>query len=254
MFYRIPVNLYVTGDLAFYAMIMGKEGMSGNWCHLCQLSRAEFSDLLKDGNPWSWELYREIAAQVESSPNNKPRLGVKTAPWWDFIPLEHYVVPLLHCLIGIGNDILSLFRDIVSESIDYISPEEIQTRSLKSKVEETIVLLTEERDTWDASTSGVELKRLQNKLRSQKRALLKLTKKTALEDSDPQVNDGSLVDIDEDEIMTHINNGVMAMDCSNESDSDSEEELTVDNNVSGQSLRAKTAAKRKEIKDTKKSL
>ena len=81
MFYRIPVNLYVTGDLAFYAMIMGKEGMSGNWCHLCQLSRAEFFDLMKDGNPWTWELYREIAAQVESLPGNKPKLGVKTAPW-----------------------------------------------------------------------------------------------------------------------------------------------------------------------------
>ena len=97
-------------------------------------------------------------------------------------------------------------------------------------------MLVEEHHTWKASTSGVELKRLQNKLRSQKRALLKLTKKTASEDSDPQVNDGSLMDIDEDEIMTHINNGVMAMDCSNESDSDSEEELTVDNSVSGQSL------------------
>ena len=44
------------------------------------------------------------------------------------------------------------------------------------------------------------------------------------------------------------------MDFSNESDSDSEEELSVDNSVSGQSLRAKTAAKRKEIKETKKSL
>ena len=28
------VHLYVVGDLAFYAMVLGRESMSGNWCYL----------------------------------------------------------------------------------------------------------------------------------------------------------------------------------------------------------------------------
>jgi hypothetical protein len=28
------VDLYVTGDLAFQAMMMGKESMSGHWCQM----------------------------------------------------------------------------------------------------------------------------------------------------------------------------------------------------------------------------
>ena len=49
----VSVDIYVTGDLAFYAMVMGKEGMSGNWCHLYRLSRLEFLNLAKDGDPWT---------------------------------------------------------------------------------------------------------------------------------------------------------------------------------------------------------
>ena len=29
------ITMFVTGDLAFLAMILGREGMSGHWCHIC---------------------------------------------------------------------------------------------------------------------------------------------------------------------------------------------------------------------------
>ena len=32
------VDMYVTGDLAFQAMALGKESMSGWWCMLCKTS------------------------------------------------------------------------------------------------------------------------------------------------------------------------------------------------------------------------
>ena len=46
----IKLKLYVVKDLAYYAMILGKEAMSGHWCHLCKLSHKQFSDLLTNGD------------------------------------------------------------------------------------------------------------------------------------------------------------------------------------------------------------
>jgi hypothetical protein len=32
-----PINLFMAGDILFYNMVIGKEGMSGWWCSYCQL-------------------------------------------------------------------------------------------------------------------------------------------------------------------------------------------------------------------------
>jgi hypothetical protein len=59
----------------------------------------------------------DAAKEVEDSGDKKPKLGVKSKLWWPFIKVENYVVPLLHTLIGIGNDILDNLKDIVNEKI-----------------------------------------------------------------------------------------------------------------------------------------
>ena len=38
---HIPINLYMTGDLAFYSLVLGKENMSGHWCWRCDLKSRE---------------------------------------------------------------------------------------------------------------------------------------------------------------------------------------------------------------------
>jgi hypothetical protein len=48
----------------------------------------------------------------------KSMMGIKNAPWWPFINLEYFVIPLLHTLISIGNDLLDQFRDWVNEDLD----------------------------------------------------------------------------------------------------------------------------------------
>ena len=98
------VKIFVTGDLAFYAMVLGKEGMSPHWCHLCKLSRKEFQDMNAEGDKWTNEAMKATAEEVAT--DGKWRLGVKSKLWWPFIDIQNYVVPLLHTLIGIGNDIL----------------------------------------------------------------------------------------------------------------------------------------------------
>jgi hypothetical protein len=38
------LDVYITGDLAFQAMALGKESMSGHWCMQCASSKAQFLD------------------------------------------------------------------------------------------------------------------------------------------------------------------------------------------------------------------
>jgi hypothetical protein len=38
----VPIRVIVTGDLAFYAIVLGMENHSGSWCWLCLLSKAQW--------------------------------------------------------------------------------------------------------------------------------------------------------------------------------------------------------------------
>ena len=35
--------MFLTGDLSFLAMMLGKEGYSGHWCYYCDLSPSQWS-------------------------------------------------------------------------------------------------------------------------------------------------------------------------------------------------------------------
>jgi hypothetical protein len=66
-----------------------------------------------------WTIKDLVSCRMNAESNNfEPKLGVKQRPWWPFIPLTHYVSPLLHCEIGIGNAIFELLLDIVNEHIE----------------------------------------------------------------------------------------------------------------------------------------
>ena len=42
--------------------------------------------------------------------------------------MNHFIVPLLHCLIGVGDNILTKFCDIINEYVEYVFPVEVDTR------------------------------------------------------------------------------------------------------------------------------
>jgi len=92
------VDLYITGNLAFQAMALGKESMSGHWCMQCTmqmqctLTEAQLSEV----NMWTVEEYYRLGEDAERRGTSKTKLGVKQKPWRDFIPITHYMVPLLH--------------------------------------------------------------------------------------------------------------------------------------------------------------
>jgi len=84
------VDCYITGDLAFQAMSMGRESMAGYWCLLCCANRPQFQG---DYPPWLMEDLCRLGD--EAAQDGKPKMGVKQRPWFPFIPVARHMVPPL---------------------------------------------------------------------------------------------------------------------------------------------------------------
>ena len=59
------VELYITGDLAFQAMALGKESMAGHWCMQCKSHKDKFLD---NGEMWRTD---ELCRLEEVAENQK---------------------------------------------------------------------------------------------------------------------------------------------------------------------------------------
>jgi hypothetical protein len=104
----------------------------------------------------------------------KPVDGCKERAWWQMSPIDHFIVPLLHTLIGIGNDIFDNFRDIVNLEIECLDRKEVETCQSVVKCEEKISEQVAQRDDWDRSEKGKKLRSLQGMIRRRTVALKKL--------------------------------------------------------------------------------
>ena len=47
-----------------------------------------------------------------------PRLGVKEDPYWEFVPINHYILPILHNQINLGDDVLYNILDYGNDKIE----------------------------------------------------------------------------------------------------------------------------------------
>ncbi len=142
-------EVFVTGDLAFQAVALGKESMAGHWCMQCKVMRLQFTG--DDCELWTMD---QLVSRGDEAITNNPVLGVKYKPWWPFIPLQNYVVPLLHCKIGVGNQLLDRLRAIVQEHIEKYSPGEEAVVASIPILQRIVEDATKERDGWDCSVDG----------------------------------------------------------------------------------------------------
>ena len=156
--------------MAFYDMTLGRESMSGHWCFLCKLSHTKYSDKLsKDGVMWILEDLEVLGKKLKDG-KLKPKEGVKQPLWWDFLPVEHYMIPLLHVLIGISNDLLDQFWEWVNEEIESWDQQEYRTRRAVTKAEHKVINKIAARDEWDGTADGMKLKFLKGMVNRRKRS------------------------------------------------------------------------------------
>ena len=116
---------------------------------LCIANRPQFQG---DYPPWLMEDLCRLGDKA--SQDGKPKLGVKQRPWFPFIPVAHHMVPLLHCMIGVGNDLLKMLRYIVNEFIENMTLTEVTIRLSIPTLRNIITETATKRDEWDASPEG----------------------------------------------------------------------------------------------------
>jgi hypothetical protein len=93
-FISFHVWSFITGDLAFFATILGKENMSTKWCTWCKLFRVEWSNPNHvRGEPWSIEGIQEVHFNVmENNLLEMPEniMGCTAIPLFDAVYRKFY--------------------------------------------------------------------------------------------------------------------------------------------------------------------
>uniref|UniRef100_A0A7S2LAZ8 Uncharacterized protein n=1 Tax=Skeletonema marinoi TaxID=267567 RepID=A0A7S2LAZ8_9STRA len=92
---------------------------------------------------------------ADSNAKGAKRLGVKRRPYFPWIPVENYILPVLHLCIGLGNNVIDYFGHLVEWTLTKLSDEE---RGWKNRVVALDrELIQQKRDAvneWKASTRG----------------------------------------------------------------------------------------------------
>lgn len=150
----IQVEQFIAGDLAWECFCLGKEGAANNWCIHCMLNSSQWSEANHGkGGCWSIDKLNDIADSDKKGPN---RMGVKRRTYFPWIPIENYILPILHLCIGLGNDVIDYFGFLVEWRLTKLSPEE---RSWKNRVDTLNTLIPERRQEANDWKAGIHGKR-----------------------------------------------------------------------------------------------
>lgn len=163
----IPVIQFLTGDFAWQSYCLGKENMSGDWCMYCPKSPVEWSVpnycTTNAVDLWTIEGLCEMAA---SNKKGAKRLGVKVEPKFKWIPLTRRILPVTHELIGLLNDCIVYFEEMVEWEIIVPPAEEKvmmeRVKRLKGIIDEKVAEMNAFKD--DAN-GGKKRTSLMNKVR-----------------------------------------------------------------------------------------
>ena len=134
-----PVQVYLAGDLKFYAQISGRDDMSsfwGMWCKLHPNTWKTFNDS-KDAVPdeekplWTVALHDEMLQKIQDGQLKTPKekKGIVSKHIWSFIEPQNYIFPQLHFEIGVVNLVLDNFYEFIEDQVEILTPEEKVTRN-----------------------------------------------------------------------------------------------------------------------------
>ena len=132
-FLSLNTRTFIAGDLAFFSLILGKENRSIKWCNWCMLSPKEWAiDGHEKGEKWTIEKIYEIQNNVAGNnlaetPQNIR--GCTAEPLIDCIPIENFILSILHIIIGIGNSLIECLFEWVEERIEVLPPNVVEARN-----------------------------------------------------------------------------------------------------------------------------
>ena len=146
------MHFFLTGDLKFLFMMLGRKGYAGTHCLYCTLLAKQWKEkhgeglIQCGGDEWTMKKLLEpfLNAQINRQSSSQEQLPTtvapststnsrwqKEAPLWTFIPIENVIVPMLHILLGLRNDVIDKFwSEWFDKRVEQLTPEEIESRHM----------------------------------------------------------------------------------------------------------------------------
>ena len=150
---------FLIGDLAFLAVMMGKENYSGSWCNWCKCTKEEWATGADVGDNHLWDIGKineQVATNISMGNTDAKMLGVRREPYTE-IPFNNIIFSGLHAGIGIGNRIIKHLETFIDVSVEHVSPEEFQLREKKKTAEHKIKQIRDQKEVWLNSPDGGRL-------------------------------------------------------------------------------------------------
>ena len=129
------VEFYLIGDTKGLFQLLGRSGFDSSYCLFCQSRPKTWKELCGNrssnyeltcvrANAWTIEEINEVALtqfQKMSSGQTFASVGVRGCVSIKNMPINRVLPPMLHLLLGLGNDICSHFKSFLSERIEQLS-------------------------------------------------------------------------------------------------------------------------------------
>jgi hypothetical protein len=143
------LELYINSDYKFLFMMAGWSGYCGGYCLYCHLRQSEWKWLHKTLNStdcgveeWTIKALCQISLEQEQKAGRGKTfrsVGIREAPVWPFkVSFRRMLMPILHKLLGLGNDLMLNFWGYVEEEAEPLEPDEqieAQNMNLLAEIE-----------------------------------------------------------------------------------------------------------------------
>lgn len=155
-------NLFITGDLSFYADVLGMPNSSSYWCPWCLLSRPEWqesADATGESRTTAFLEQMGAAITTDVAKRLKPmdKKGVSGPMHYKCLGPEHFVPPLLHLEMGMVNNVWDDFEQWVDDKVEIIPPHEKEARLSLERAQQALASSTAEKEEGDR-TLNIEIR------------------------------------------------------------------------------------------------
>jgi hypothetical protein len=127
-------NLYITGDLSYYADVLGMPNSSSYWCPWCLLSRIEWQQSAnntgeKRTSTFLQEMYNAVRNDTQKRLQPTFKKGVSSALHYKSLGPENFVPPLLHMEIGMVNQVWEDMEGWIDGEVEVVPEDERAART-----------------------------------------------------------------------------------------------------------------------------
>ena len=148
--YIKSIRLFITGDLAYQATVMGKDKSSGHHCPQCNLTVSTWSAFNHSkGNQWTCAALHEAVQEFEAQGSKKAVNGVIESMHYPNIEPEDFIVPILHTEMGMVNKCGAHLKDWMDEYVEQVTEEELNARKETDSERAVLSALKEEMEQHD---------------------------------------------------------------------------------------------------------